>query len=558
MIDHQFYPTPPDLAQKAWKMFNEHAVTALLEGSAGRGDLITNSGASRYKGRCDCIESMGDNIAVLKQQSFRVIDTDFLTFSTSKVYSHILINPPFQSGVDHVLKAWDVLIDGEMVAIINAATIENPNSTKKKFLISLIEEFGEVEFVESAFLTPETQRKTAVKVAIVHLTKKDQNSPLFNIKTFALDNDTKHIDDSEEEDTSNPFAQQIALSNSNIKNAVLAFNAAAGSLEDLAVARSKAQYYKDLVRAPKHIGQCTLKIDTRSFNEEYDELKTSAWAHIINATEFTSRFSKKVVKNLEADLDTIKVMQFTVKNIYGLLEGLMLNKNKLDNDMILDTFDSITAYHSTNRNLYRGWKSNDKHKTHAFRLKHTRFILPTKSMSDASYFCYESKRELGDFDKVFALIDGKIKPETSLLSLFENKENYKRLVSGERLASSYLECRYYPSAGTIHYFPTKKGKVLIDRFNRVVGKLRNWMPDSSTVSPAFWEQYEKAEKITKEIEKDRDYQRISNYELNFGEGRFEFEQVHSQACKDLNIPVFNRLEADAEQLHPQQQLALSA
>jgi len=84
-------------------MFNEHAVTALLEGSAGRGDLITNSGASRYKGRCDCIESMGDNIAVLKQQSFRVIDTDFLPFSTSKVYSHILINPPYntKSAFEH-------------------------------------------------------------------------------------------------------------------------------------------------------------------------------------------------------------------------------------------------------------------------------------------------------------------------------------------------------------------------------------------------------------------------------------------------------------------------
>lgn len=30
------------------------------------------------------------------------------------------MTPPFASGVEHVLKAWNLLYDGELVAILNA------------------------------------------------------------------------------------------------------------------------------------------------------------------------------------------------------------------------------------------------------------------------------------------------------------------------------------------------------------------------------------------------------------------------------------------------------
>ena len=170
MIDHQFYPTPPHLVEKAWNKFTESHVTALLEPSAGKAALIDKPRGyyMNSSSTTDCIEAMADNIAVLKQKGLRVVDTDFLSFTTSKLYSHIILNPPFAGGVDHVLKAWDVLVQGELVAIINASTIENPNSEKRQFLINLIDENGDVEFLDAAFTTDDTQRKTNVRVAIVH------------------------------------------------------------------------------------------------------------------------------------------------------------------------------------------------------------------------------------------------------------------------------------------------------------------------------------------------------------------------------------------------------
>lgn len=88
------------------------------------------------------------------------------------MYSHCLMNPPFKYAVDHVIKAFNLLIHGELVAIVNAETIRNPCSKKKQLLVDWIAEYGSVEFIESAFTEPDTLRRTRVEVALIHLEKK--------------------------------------------------------------------------------------------------------------------------------------------------------------------------------------------------------------------------------------------------------------------------------------------------------------------------------------------------------------------------------------------------
>lgn len=561
MIDHQFYPTPPHLVEKAWNKFTESHVTALLEPSAGKGALIDKPRGyyMNSSSTTDCIEAMGDNIAVLKQKGLRVVDTDFLSFTTSKLYSHVILNPPFANGIDHVLKAWDILVQGELVAIINASTIENPNSEKRQFLVNLIDENGDVEFLDAAFTTDDTQRKTNVRVAIVHLTKTSLDAPLFDINTMGMTtDDTLSSFDEQLNEEKAHLSKQMQIPNSTIKNGVIAFNQAAEAIRAMIQAQRNADYYKSKISGPRHVmGGCSKKPThyQSEFNSAYDDLKLNAWSNIINASDFTNKFSSKVIKDLEQELETIKHMEFTVRNIYGLLEGLLLNKGKLDNDMLLEVFDLITAYHTGNRSLYRGWKSNDKHRSRAFRMKHTRFILPTRTVADAGYFCYDNKRMIEDFDKVFALLDGKAAPEDPLLNVFTDKERYRDVCSGERVASSYFEVRFYVGTQSIHFFPTKKGKELVDRFNRTIGKLRGWLPDESTVSPEFWEQYEQAEKVTKLVENSLQYSRFREWELYHEDAPNDvFEEVHGKACEELDIPLFNRLENGQQE--PGTQLAL--
>jgi predicted RNA methylase len=551
MIDNQFYPTPPALAEKAWKLFTNRNYQSLLEPSAGRGDLIDHR-KGRLPYHVDCIESDADNIAILKEKGYRVIDTDFLTFDTRKNYDRVLLNPPFNRGVTHTLKAWEIVKNGQIVSIVNAETVKNPYSKDRQFLVSLIEECGSVEFIEEAFLSPDAQRITTVEIALIHLVKEvAEDESLFSIKDMGLKDDDKRTDATEE----TLFHKELAIPKSSISNSVIAFNNAVEAAELSIKASAKASYYKSLITSTR-ISKQSNRDATRNFNEEYEELKRCAWQTVITATEFTSRFSRSVVKRLEEDLESIKHLQFNERNIYGLLEGLLLNKKQLDNQMLLDTFDSITAYHSGNRFIYRGyaqngWKSNDKHRSRAFRMKHTQFILPARSGTDgSSRFGYEGKRLLADFDKTFALLDGKIKPENSLENMFSDTETFSALLQGERLNASYFSCRYYPGIDSIHFFPTKKGQELVDRFNRVVGRLRNWLPDEETVSPVFWEQFEKAEKVTKKLEEDPEYIRLRDYDFYHNEMRgVNFEKLHSSACEKLNIPIFNRLEEQsAEQM----------
>ena len=108
---------------------------------------------------------------------------------------------------------------------------------------------------------------------------------------------------------------------------------------------------------------------------------------------------------------------------------------------------------------------------------------------------------LRDFDKVFAMLDGKLAPVVGLSDLF--RSSFHELSRGNRLSCSYFDVRYYPGAGTIHFFPNSK--TLVGRLNLLVGRHRQWLPPvEARVSEAFWLQYEDADKFDKEVRTEID------------------------------------------------------
>lgn len=122
---------------------------------------------------------------------------------------------------------------------------------------------------------------------------------------------------------------------------------------------------------------------------------------------------------------------------------------------------------------------------------------------------WNSTQRLGDIDKVFAMLDGKAKPEVSLVSVFDTQ--MKELRGGARISTSYFDVRYYPGIGTIHFFA--KEKKLIDRLNRLVGRHRAWLPaEGDKVNEAFWLQYEGAEKFDREVRAELKKSSSSRYD----------------------------------------------
>ena len=146
------------------------------------------------------------------------------------------MNPPWKDGADHLVKAFDLLVDGELVAILNAETIRNPHTAKRKLICNWIEEHGSVEFLSEAFLDPDTMRKTAADVALIWLQKKVDIKQNF---THGLEVEHVSAIDYTEKNS-------IALRQNTISNAVSVFNAAVKALKSAEVSREEADYYTRL------------------------------------------------------------------------------------------------------------------------------------------------------------------------------------------------------------------------------------------------------------------------------------------------------------------------
>ncbi|PPD37101.1 MAG: hypothetical protein CTY18_01975 [Methylomonas sp.] len=507
MTDHyQYYPTPAALSHKAWAMFKNTRFVRVLEPSAGGGHLL-KAKPSEHGQRLpiDCIEIDIRKHSTLRDAGFNVVGMDFLQFQSGSVYSHIIMNPPFADGVHHVLKAWEILFEGEIVAILNAETLKNPFSKERQFLVSLIEQHGEVEFLSEMFTAEDAERKTPVEVALVWL----QKTSTFEQDILGSILEDLRQDRLSAEDLAGDFQapHELALPNAFIDNAVLMFNAAVEAARQAVISEARASRYRAMLG--KTLGELnggginiggsdddsSSESVKRALFKRYHDLKNRAWSSILRSTQVTSRLSSAAQKRLEADFETVKSLEFTVANIYGFLQGIIDQQGDIQLAMICDVFDAITRYYSDNTVYFMGWKSNDKHRTLGMRIKTTRFILPGhRSSSYQNGLSWESQRLLADFDKVFALLDGKVEAAVGLEAVFHH--HFHQLRNGERVSGSYFDVRYYPGIGTIHFFPTSK--TLIDSMNRLVGRQRRWLPPADAqAGKGFWQQFEQAEKFDK-------------------------------------------------------------
>lgn len=527
----EFYPTPPSLAEKMYAKFENKKIKRLLEPSAGRGALV-----EAVKERCkyhhsltvDCVEIDLDNQAILRGKGFNVVGMDFLAFQGHALYSHAILNPPFSKGVEHVLKAWDIMFDGEIVAVINAESLRNLCTEKRKHLVRLIADHGSVEYLESAFESPDTARKTKVDIALIHLIKKADLELSFSELMKDLKKDGGATLSPE------TLNQEIAIRDGAIANYVRIFTIAVTTLKESCYAQEKAAYCKRLLtRETKSSHEPTaVDVMAESFNDKYLDLKRLAWDSVFHCTDFSKHLSSGAYGKLRSEFGTVVDLEFTESNIRGFLIGLIENKATYNIQMMLDVFDEISKFHSDNRAYYKGFKSNDKHRENAFRIKTTRFILPW-AKHHGHCFYYEVLQKLADFDKCFAQLDGKLEAPTSLYYVAD--KHFSRLCSGERLSSSYFDLRFYPGAQTLHFYP--RDKKLIDRLNRYVGQHRHWLPNEGKASQSFWKQYENADKVTDMMNKNsRNFPSVSRWAAQ-EEKAEAIDKIHAAACEELGYDL---------------------
>ncbi len=158
----------------------------------------------------------------LRELKYQVLGYDFMKVQSLATVSTVVINPPFNAGAEHVLHAWNCLYDGEIVAIINAQSIKNPNSKEKRKLVELIDEFGSVEFLQDEF-TEFVERTANVEIALIHLDKRPQSlDNIMDVLSTLSRGDARAYED----EIDPAITHALAIPSNFIENAVHNFNTA--------------------------------------------------------------------------------------------------------------------------------------------------------------------------------------------------------------------------------------------------------------------------------------------------------------------------------------------
>jgi hypothetical protein len=171
---------------------NDDIGCKILDPSGGKGDILDYIERKYEKlytyRRCEnlfTIEIEPELQAILRSKGFNVIDNDFLTYKCETHFPLIVMNPPFEHGEKHFLKAWEIASDTKISCLLNETAIKNPNTQERKLLAKIIEDNdGTIEYLGNCFST--AQRKTNVNVVLIKIYKKETSE-------FEYDFD-KHFD----------------------------------------------------------------------------------------------------------------------------------------------------------------------------------------------------------------------------------------------------------------------------------------------------------------------------------------------------------------------------
>lgn len=480
-----FYPTPPDLAERMLDKIKVKMVK-VLEPSAGKGDLI-----DAFKKRYSSHHYNGPDVyaieidptlqATLRGKKYPLLDTDFLNYVGDDKFDLIIGNPPFVNGDKHLLKALDILYRGQIVMLINAETLRNPFSNDRKLLVRRLEQAGaEIEYIRGAFKSAE--RPTGVEVALVNVVAdRKVEDDLFADCDQHGTRAFQSVADKNELSTGRTVDELVAEYNQVVSvgtETIIGYfrnYSKVGKflrLNDVGVGDGHKIYRTYTSEDLTTMMQATI-------NDLLRSVRTDFWRRTLDLKEVRSRLTKKKQDEFEHAISERCHMDFTFNNITQFILNLLSIEHKTMTDAVLDIFDMFTVRHCYHgdqfeKNIwyFNGWKRNS-----AFACN-KRVVIPVYGSYGGAFFDntfnrwqlnHEAARTLRDIDLVLSYIDGG-RAYTSisdvLSTAFSNGQS-----SG--LESTYFKLRAHKK-NTLHL--EFKNQDLLRRFNVIACRGKNWLP----------------------------------------------------------------------------------
>lgn len=482
-MNNEFYPTPEGVIEKMLVpyKFNEYEYDlknkVILEPSAGKGDILDfiNKKARYQNTKLYCIEIDPDLQLILQGKGYKLIDKDFIEHKPDFNYDLILMNPPFNNGDNHLLKAWEILEQGDIVCLLNEETIKNPYTKTRQVLKAIIEEHGSIEYLGDCFRNSEHQ--TNVGVVLIRL-KKTSSSNKFDFGDMQTE-EIKFNDEYQE--------NSIALRDT-LDNICLQYDIVKNEYINLLKLKSKIKKYVDVLSDNSYSMQQDFglkNINEDNLRDFLEKLKLSIWENIAKQTKLEKYMTNKVRGDFNSYINQQGNISITKENILDFIKVIWLNRGNIIESAIEEVFDIFTKYYKENRCYIEGWKTNDWWKVNK------KIILPNwvkwGQYSDKDYlkthgdiFGINYRSEYTDIDKVMCFITGKnidqiITIHSALKTQFE-RLGY--ITSGGKFentcSSEFFNIKFFKK-GTIHI--EFKDHWLWEEFNKRATKCKNWLPD---------------------------------------------------------------------------------
>lgn len=482
-----FYPTPSKLAGKMLSCVDWKNVFTILEPSAGKGDLAdaVSAFARNYRNSrrisfnendtyIDCIERDSDLAALLRGKGRHVVHDDFLTFRSFKQYDLCIMNPPFDNGDEHLLHALSIMErGGQIVCLLNAETIRNPYTNRRKILLqNLHEHNARIEFIENAFR--HAQRPTDVEIALVYvdIPRKENTSDILSSLRRASENRAENSE------------QTGYLASADwLQNMIDGFEFEAKLGEKLINEFAALRPYMD---PGKDYGEplLSLKVGNRNtgnnatlLNAYLFGLRAKYWSNLLRRPELTDKMTSAMQQDYDGKVDSLSEYDFSRYNIETVMREIAAQLSRGVEDSILDLFEQFSAKHSwypeceNNIHYYNGWATNKAHKVGM------KVIIPANGCCadkwrNEKLDTYRVYSLISDLERAMNYLD---RGETTFHTPIDHAVRIANMNDMNKADFTYFTCTFYKK-GTCHIKFKPEASRIIDRLNIFAGQKKNWLP----------------------------------------------------------------------------------
>lgn len=498
----EFYPTPVELLDKITAGIQWYQIGTVLEPSAGKGNIADYVKGKNENIDIDCIELAPELRNTLTGKNLRVVHDDFMTFHTFKKYDLIIMNPPFSNGTSHLLKALDMQADGgSIICILNAESIKNPFSNKRKDLVKRLTELNaEIEYIQDAFVSAE--RPTGVEIAVVKVSvpEKVYESTYFEQlkKKSYRQSGEQDITDLAPDDYIEAAVRMYEIE---VKAGIQLIH------EYQAMCPHIMKNLRDSVYNTPILDLKISDGNKVTVNRYVKAVRRKYWSTLFENPKFVGQMTSNLSKEYRDKVEKLTDYDFSAYNIRTIRMDMSKNLIRGVEECIIKLFDELSfQYHYSdelagNIHYYNGWKSNKAW------IINKKVVLPGMNAYSSVFHDYRPRdyrivQKLSDIEKALNYLDGGLTAPVDLDGALREAEKTEQT---KKIQLKYFNVTFYKK-GTCHIEFTNME--LLKKLNIFGSQQKRWLP------PAYGKKkYEEMDETEQEVVES--FEGKSSYEQTF-------------------------------------------